>query len=133
MNTHLGLRVDVHAKPHELGGCGGAALESSVHDREHERSLAILQHAQRPRSVTISRPKPNRLTRTHLALRVDVRTKPYELGGRGGVAPASSAHVRSLAPLQHAQRPRSAQTAKQKLEAPALRDGQRDCSQRASS
>ncbi len=50
-DTHIALRVDVRAKPHELGGRGGAAVGSSV----HKRSPATLQHAQRPRSATISR------------------------------------------------------------------------------
>jgi hypothetical protein len=99
-DTHVGLRIDVRAKPHELGGRGGVAVVSSV----HERSPATLQHAQRPRSATMSRPKLSPLALTHIALRVDVRAKPHELGGRGGVAVVSSMHERSLATLQQAQR-----------------------------
>jgi hypothetical protein len=95
-------RVDVRAKPHELCGRAGVAVESS----EHERSPATLQHAQRPRSATISRPQLSP-PHTHIVLRVDVRAKPHELGGRGGAALVSSAHERSPTTLQHAQRPRS--------------------------
>jgi hypothetical protein len=55
----MALRVDVRAKPHELGSRGGVALVSS----EHERTPATLQQAQRTRSATISRPQLSPVTR----------------------------------------------------------------------
>jgi hypothetical protein len=116
--THIGLRVDLRAKPHELGGRGGAALDSSAHEWSH----ANLQHAQCPRSATMRRPKHNSLTRTHIGLRVDVRGKPHELGDHGGVAVGSRVHERSHATLQHAQRPRSATMSRLQLR-PVTRNG----------
>jgi hypothetical protein len=62
--THLGLRIDVRAKPHKLSHRSGAAFESSGDDR----SPAILQHAQRPRSATMNR--PNQPYHTAAAARV---------------------------------------------------------------
>ncbi len=118
-DTHIVLRVDVRAEPHELGGRGGLAAVSSP----HERSPAVLRQAwrsantmstparpahgcaahARPRGAT-ARPAHAAAANAHIVLRIDIRVEPHELDGRGGVAPVTSAHERSLTILRQAQR-----------------------------